>query len=174
MNSLGVEIPLEIKLVLEKKDFWETPGVSGRERITEGALPFKNKSNRTLFVRVAAHAAIGAAQKADSDLLCGLVSHPFSLVARAVAIKLIALFGDKGMQTIQSKISGMMHDGNAKKVALALRDAEIHQLVSHDCGDGCDARIDKGRSACNIFVSSWEVGGSNRSRPRLLRINNLV
>lgn len=128
MNALGAGIPPEVKLVLEKKDFWENPALRDRERATEGALPLKNMSNRTLFVRVAAHAAIGAAQKADSELLCGLVSHPFSLVARAAAIKLIALFGDKGMQTIQSKIADMMHGGNAKNVATALRDAEIHQF----------------------------------------------
>ena len=128
MNALGVGIPPEIKLILEKKDFWENPALRDRERTTEGALPLKNKSNRTVFVRVAAHAAIGAARKADSDLLCRLVSHPFSLAARAAAIKLIALFGDKGMQTIQSKISDMMHEGSAKNVAMALRDAEIHQF----------------------------------------------
>lgn len=55
------------------------------------------------------------------------MSHRFSLVARSAAIKLIALFGDKGMQTIQSKISDLMHDGKAKNVAVAVRDAEIHQ-----------------------------------------------
>lgn len=127
MHCLGAEIPAEIKSVLEKKDFWENPALRDRERTGEGALPLKNKSNRTLFVGVAAHAAIGAAQKADSDLLCRCVSHPFSLVARAAAIKLIALFGDEGMQAIQSKISDMMDNGNAKTAAMALRDAEIHQ-----------------------------------------------
>jgi len=35
---------------------------------------------------------------------------------------------DQGMQTIQSKISAMIHEGNAKNVAQAIRDAEIHQF----------------------------------------------
>jgi hypothetical protein len=128
MQALGTQIPSEIRSVLEQKDFWKDPEVDRRERTAGDILPLKNKSNRTLYVRVAAHAVIGAAQQADSELLCRLVSHPFSLVARAAAIKLVALFGDQGMQMIQSKISGMVHEGNAKNVAQAVRDAEIHQF----------------------------------------------
>jgi hypothetical protein len=128
MQSLGTELPSEIKSVLEKKEFWRDPAVGHRHRTITGDLPLKNKSNRTLYVRIVAHAVIGAAQKADSDVLCRLVSHAFSLVSRSAAIKLITLFGDKGMQIIQSKISDMIQDGDAKNVAQALRAAEIHQF----------------------------------------------
>jgi hypothetical protein len=103
------------------------PEVRGGDRTKGSGLPLKNKSNRTLYVRVVAHAVIGAAQKPDSDLLCRLVSHPFSLVSRAAAIKLISLFGDEGMKIIQSKIATMIQEGDSENVAQALRAAEIHQ-----------------------------------------------
>jgi hypothetical protein len=127
MQALGTQIPPGIRSVLEEREFWKNPGVSRRDYATVWGLRLKNKSNRTLYIRAVAHAAIGVAQKSDVELLCRLVSHPFSIISRSAAIKLIGLSGETGMQTLQSKISEMIHDGEAENVAEALRAAEIHQ-----------------------------------------------
>lgn len=127
MQALGTQIPPDIRSVLEEREFWKNPGVSRRDHATVRGLPLQNKSNRTLYIRAVAHAVIGVAQKSDVELLCRLVSHPFSIISRSAAIKLIGLFGETGMQTLQSKISEMIHDGEAENVAEALRAAEIHQ-----------------------------------------------
>ena len=60
-----------------------------------------------------------------------LASHGYGLIARAAAIKMIRLFGEKGLQKLRKKIQRVLTEEEPQPFAEALRCAEIqhYELV---------------------------------------------
>jgi hypothetical protein len=121
MAEIADRIPTELRGVMERKAFWGHPR---DERMRKSdLLPIAQPANRTLFIRLVAHTIIGGAQSADSDLLCRLAMHPYRMIARAAAIRLIAILGADGMSRLLSVLAGKIE--NDDSLAVAIRDAEM-------------------------------------------------
>jgi hypothetical protein len=80
--------------------------VDARERLQLGSA-----ENRSLYIRLAAYAAIGSAASQD--------------VARAAAIRLVQLLGGSALMRLSSAIRGDLGDRQADSLAGAIRFAEV-------------------------------------------------
>jgi len=88
----------------------------------------KHLDNRALYLRLVAHAVVGAAGQNDLDLLEKLAQHDYRMIARAAAVRLAQLGGDDGIKILQSAVKEAIERGNAEAFGIALRDAEIQRF----------------------------------------------
>jgi hypothetical protein len=88
----------------------------------------KSLDNRALYLRLAAHAMIGAAGQDNLDLLKRLTQHRFRMIARAAAVRLAQLGGDGGIKMLQSVSTDAIENQNAEVFGVAVRDAEVQRL----------------------------------------------
>jgi len=128
MEDDGGHIPKSLLSICKRKGFWEDPRAGKSKFLRRDLLPVKVKYNRALYIRLVAHAVIGASRMQDSYLLQKLAQHEFHLIARAAAIRLIKLGGEAGMRLLQSSTAEAIAKGRTESFAFALRDAEIQTL----------------------------------------------
>jgi hypothetical protein len=128
MMELRRKPPRRLLRILAKKAFWENPLAEKSNFSKKDLLHLRHGYNRTLYIRLVAHTAIGAARLEDSDILRKLAMHDYHLIAQAAAIRLIDLAGDEGIRMLQSGITEAVEAGQTKSLALAIRDAEIHKF----------------------------------------------
>lgn len=126
MRSLRSSPPAELLRIYEHNEFWRDPRAKSLSA-RRSQLPLKNIDNRALYVRVVANALSGSAGLDDLKLLQALAQHEYRLVARAAAVRL-AQFGDDGMATLQSTVSGAIERRVAENFGAAVRDAEIQRF----------------------------------------------
>jgi conflict system STAND superfamily ATPase/uncharacterized protein DUF4062 len=128
MGELKGKAPRRLLRILAKKAFWENPLAEESKFSRKDLLSLKNAYNRTLYIRLIAHTAIGAARLEDGDMLRKLAMHDYHLIAQAAAIRLIDLAGEEGIRMLQSGVTEAVEAGQTESLALALRDAEIHKF----------------------------------------------
>jgi len=129
MVQVGKGVPPSLLRVCNQEAFWHNPAGEKQETISaKQRLPLRYSDNRTLYIRLVAHAVIGASRLKDSDLLCRLARHDYQLVARSAAVRLVALHGDAAIRLLQGTISKAIESGEAESLATAIRDAEIQQM----------------------------------------------
>jgi conflict system STAND superfamily ATPase/uncharacterized protein DUF4062 len=124
MTEIGAPVPMELFEVAKKKGFWD-PHAERSKFSREDLLPLKNADNRALYLRVVAHALIGAAGLDNINLLAELAQHKYKMIASAAAIRLARVAGDVGIKTLQLAVSAAIERGNAESFGVAVRDAEI-------------------------------------------------
>ena len=129
MRDLGGPIPPELLEIVQQDDFWDDPRALSLKSAHSTERPLKSLYNRALYIRIVAHAVIGAARRDNLDLLKDLSQHKFRLVARAAATRLAQLGRDVGFKTLQSAVTDAIVHQHAEAFGLAVRDAEIE-----DCG----------------------------------------
>jgi hypothetical protein len=129
MAELGGRLPGEFLRVHKKKGFWEDSRNRRSKFSRKDLLPLKHLDNRTLYLRLVAHAMIGAARRNDLDILKRLAQHDYRMIARAAAIRLARVAGDAGIRVLQSAVDAAIEHGNAKSFGLAVRDAEIQKYI---------------------------------------------
>ena len=128
MTELGGHLPSELLHVHKKKGFWEDSRNRRSKFSRKDLLPLKRLDNRTLYLRLVAHALIGAARRNNLDILKRLAQHDYRMIARAAAIRLARVAGDSGIRILQSAVDAAIEHGNAESFGLAVRDAEIQRL----------------------------------------------
>lgn len=97
------------------------------KRFRELLLPLQCRGNRPLYIRLSAYALIGAARQSDQSLLCRLAHHPYRLIARAAAVRLVYFDGEAGLRALASTAVEAIKRGEAQQLAGALFDAEMAQ-----------------------------------------------
>ncbi len=127
MAEISRGVPLALRKIIDKAEFWGNPPSGTGANLARGDLPLRESGNRTLLIRMVAHAAIGSAQKDDWELLGRLTMHHYRMVARAAALRMIAVAGAEAIGLLQSLISRAIETGSASSLAAAVRDAEIQQ-----------------------------------------------
>jgi hypothetical protein len=128
MTELGGQVPVALLRIQGKKAFWEDPRGEWRRFLRSDLLPLTYQNNRALYLRMVAHAMIGAARRENADLLKKLAQHGYRMIARAAAIRLTRLAEDVGVRMLQSAATEAIEQGNAESFAVALRDAEIQRF----------------------------------------------
>ena len=128
MTELGEPIPTELLQILQRDDFWKDPRALNLKSAHKSSRPLKNLYNRALYIRMVAHALIGASRDGNLDLLKDLSMHEFRMIARAAAIRLAQLDEDRGIRMLQSVVTGAIEHQHAEAFGLAVRDAEIESL----------------------------------------------
>lgn len=127
MRELGGPVPAELVRICRRKAFWEDPRRRASRIEGKKQLP-KYLDNRTLYLRLVAHAIIGAAGRDDVELLKRLAQHEFRMIARAAAVRLAELGEDAGIRILQAVTTGAIEHGKAEAFGLAVRDAEMFRL----------------------------------------------
>ena len=128
MKKLGEPVPGELIDICRRKGFWEDPRRRNAKTAGKNDLTLKSLDNRTLYLRLVAHAIIGAAGRDDLDLLKRLALHEYRMIARAAAVRLAQLGEDGGIRTLQSITTNAIESGKAEAFGLAVRDAEMARL----------------------------------------------
>lgn len=88
-------------------------------------LPLANSDNRPLFIRLVAHALVGAATLEDAELLCRLATHGYRMVARAAGLRLVVLAGSDGIGRLQKALVTVDEHEDLNSLLTATRDAEL-------------------------------------------------
>jgi hypothetical protein len=127
MRDLGGPIPPGLFQIVQREDFWKDPRTVNLKSAHKTERPLKSLYNRALYIRIVAHALIGATQRGNFDLLKDLSLHSFRLVARAAAIRLAQLGKDVGFKILQSAVTDAIGQQHAEAFGLAVRDAEIEE-----------------------------------------------
>jgi hypothetical protein len=128
MEEIGGPVPNELVRICRRKGFWDGD-LSLRSKVAaKDKLPLKCTGNRALYLRMVAHAIIGAARQDNLDLLERLAQHNYRMIAKAAAARLAQLGGDAGMKMLQSGVTAAIERGNAEAFGLAVRNAEIKQF----------------------------------------------
>ncbi|MDD1757106.1 MAG: DUF4062 domain-containing protein [Methanotrichaceae archaeon] len=126
MERIAKRIPGFLRKLVGRKEFWEYVSNDDRPKLPRtDLLPLRLSENRRLFIRLAAYGMIGAATKEDKELLTKLATHNYGLIARAAAIRLVRLLGDKALRELSAKVEESIQKGESKSLADALRSAEI-------------------------------------------------
>jgi hypothetical protein len=128
MRGLGGSVPPELVDICRRKGFWEDPRARRSKIARKNELPLKSLGNRALYLRLVAHAMIGAARQDNLDLLKKLARHGFRMIARAAAVRLAQIGGDVGIRMLQSVSTDAIERRDAEAFGLAVRDAEIQRL----------------------------------------------
>jgi len=128
MKEIGGPIPIELLRICRRKGFWDGHLGRGSKVAGKEKLPLKYANNRALYLRLVAHATIGAARGDNLDLLERLAQHGYRMIARAAAVGLAQLGGDRGIKMLQSAVTAAIEHGNAEAFGLAVRDAEIQRF----------------------------------------------
>ncbi len=112
--------------IMESKEFWEYIPNEERKRLAKkDLLAIRDLSNRALYVRLSGYAMIGTANEENEKQLLGLAHHYYGLVARAAAIRLVRLLGDKALRRLGTMIDESIRSGRSKSLADAIRSAEV-------------------------------------------------
>ena len=128
MKEIGGPVPIELLSIYRRKGFWDGD-LSWRSKVAaKDKLPLKYMGNRALYLRLVAHAVIGAARQDNLDILERLAQHNYRMIARAAAARIVQLGGDDGMKMLQSGVTAAIDRGNAEAFGLAVRDAEIERF----------------------------------------------
>jgi len=126
MEKIGKGIPRFLLDILDRKEFWEyIPREERKSLLKSDLLPIKCLDNRSLYVRLAAYAMIGAAEKRDQEHLVRLAAHEYRLIARAAAIRLVRLSGESALRKLSIKVDDSIQKGKSTSLADALRSAEM-------------------------------------------------
>lgn len=126
MTKIKKRIPKFLTDISDKKEFWEYIPREERAKLPDNyLLPIRSLDNRSLYVRLAAYAMVGAANEEDQDRLLDLANHSYSLIASAAMIRLVHLVGDNAFQRLRAKIDESIKKRQAELIAEALRSAEI-------------------------------------------------
>jgi energy-coupling factor transporter ATP-binding protein EcfA2 len=128
MKEIGGPIPIELLRICRRKGFWGEDRDRKSKVARKDKLPLKCMYNRALYLRLVAHAMIGAARQDNLDLLERLAQHNYRMIARAAAVRLAQLGGDTGIKMLQSAVTTAIERGNAEAFGLAVRDAEIQRF----------------------------------------------
>lgn len=119
-------MPKFLRDIVEKDEFWQY--VSSKERHLQqkgDLLPILSVDNRSLYIRLAAFAVIGAAKKGDLDLLLRLTGHNYGLIAGAAATSIVDLLGDDALRRLSETVDDSIRRGRSESLAQALRSAEM-------------------------------------------------
>ena len=81
--------------------------------------------NRQLYIRLVAYGIIGSAKGADKKLLRKIVTHGYTLIARAAAISLVRVMGRSALEQLAEHIDYALQHQEAEDFANAIRFAEI-------------------------------------------------
>jgi hypothetical protein len=122
-------IPNYLSAFLKGRDFWGY--LSAKDRRAAAAheiLPVKAPDNRPFLIRMAGYAIIGAAQKKDEKTLIRLCSHNYSMIARAAALRLADLFGDRALTILADEVDDAVRERTINSLAEALTQAEMRVL----------------------------------------------
>ena len=128
MREIGGPVPIELLRICRRKGFWDDDRGRTSKVARKDKLPLKHLDNRALYLRLVAHAVVGAAGQNDLDLLEKLAQHDYRMIARAAAVRLAQLGGDDGIKILQSAVKEAIERGNAEAFGIALRDAEIQRF----------------------------------------------
>jgi hypothetical protein len=128
MRELGGPVPSELIDISRRKGFWEDPRGRSSKAAGKNDLRLKSLGNYTLYLRLVAHAIVGAAGRDDFDLLKRLALHGYRMIARAAAVRLVQLGEDAGIRMLQSFTTDAIERGRAEAFGLAVRDAETVRL----------------------------------------------
>jgi hypothetical protein len=128
MRELGGPVPIELVRVCRRKGFWNDDRGRASKVARKDRLPLKFRDNRALYLRLVAHAIIGAARTDNLDLLERLAQHNYRMIARAAAVRLAQLGGEGGIKMLQSAVSSAIESGNSEAFGLAVRDAEMQRF----------------------------------------------
>jgi len=119
-------IPKFLLDIMESKEFWEYIPNEERKRLAKkDLLAIRDLSNRALYVRLSGYAMIGSANEENEKQLLELAHHYYGLVARAAAIRLVRLLGDKAIRRLGTMIDKSIRSGQSKSLADAIRSAEV-------------------------------------------------
>ena len=128
MKELGGTVPIELVRICQKRGFWDNTR-DRRSRVpSKDRLNLKYSDNRSLYLRLVAHAVIGAAGQDDLKQLERLAQHKYKMVAKAAATRLAQLAGDEGIRILQAAVGPAIERRNAEPFGEAVRDAEIRRL----------------------------------------------
>jgi hypothetical protein len=126
MENIGEGIPQFLKEIQRKKEFWEyIPPKERSNRPEKDLLSLKDRDNRSLYVRLAAYAMIGSAEKKDQEHLIRLTTHQYGLISRTASLRLVRLMKEKAPALLSSKVDDVIQRGGAQSLASALRAAEL-------------------------------------------------
>jgi hypothetical protein len=107
-------------------EFWESKHGEERKKTNRAdLLPLKNLSNRPLYVRLAAYAMIGSSAKSDEPLLLRLAMHPYGLIARSAARRLVKFSGNALFGALTALIVDRISSGKTGSISAALVQAEL-------------------------------------------------
>lgn len=126
MSSICHSVPDYLSAAISTAEFWGgMHGVDRKKAKGSDLLPIKNTINRPLYIRLVAYAAVGSAGKPDEQLLTRLVTHPYGLIARAAAGRLVMLFGDAVLPMLSTLIAERMAAGKTGPISDGLVQAEM-------------------------------------------------
>ena len=126
MEYIGGGIPQFLQEIQSKKEFWEYVLPEDRaHRSEKDLLLLKNRNNRSLYVRLAAYAMIGIAEKENQEDLIRLANHEYGLISRTAAIRLARLMKEKALALLSSRVDDVIQSAGSKLLASALRAAEL-------------------------------------------------
>ena len=126
MEDIGEGIPQFLKEIQRKKEFWEyIPPKERSNRPQKDLLSLKDTYNRSLYVRLAAYAMIGIAEKKDQEHLIRLTTHQYGLISRTASLRLVRLMKEKALALLSSTVDDVIQRGGAESLASALRAAEL-------------------------------------------------
>jgi hypothetical protein len=128
MRELGGPVPIELVGISRRNGFWEDPRARRSRMARKDKLALKSLDNRALYLRLVAHAMIGAARRDNLDLSKRLAQHGYRMIAKAAAVRLAELGTDGGIKMLQSVSTDAIEHGNAEAFGLAVRGAEIQRL----------------------------------------------
>jgi len=126
MEEIGGGIPQFLKEIKSKKEFWEYISPQERpNRPEKDLLLLKNRDNRSLYLRLAAYAMIGIAERQDQEDLIKLANHNYGLIARTATIRLVRSIREKALDLLSSTVDDVIQKGKSTSLAEALRAAEL-------------------------------------------------
>jgi hypothetical protein len=119
-------IPRFLKDITDRDEFWQYISSKDRRRYNRQALlTIQSVENRSLYIRLAAYAMIGAAKREDEVLLLRLTNHVYSSIASAAAKATVRVFGESALRNLSKKVDESIRGGQAQSLADALRSAEM-------------------------------------------------
>jgi hypothetical protein len=126
MERTAKGIPRFLAELVVKKEFTHYIDLDERnEANPQDILPLVNTDNKTLYIRIAAYSAIGAATSDNLDNLDALANHQYGMIARTAAVKLVRLLGSNSLRRLSSNIDDAIQQGRSSLCAEAIRYAEM-------------------------------------------------
>ena len=132
MKEMGGPVPSGLLRICQKQGFWEDERSRRTKMLKKDKLNLRESDNRSLYLRLVAHAVIGTSGHKDLNLLRQLTQHRYRMVAKAAAVRLVELVGDEGIKILQSNVSDAIERRNAEPFGGAIREAEIEALKLAD------------------------------------------
>jgi len=119
-------IPKFLLDIMASKEFWEyIPREERKSFAKKDLLSIWDLTNRALYVRLAGYAMIGTANESNEKQLLEIAQHYYGLVARAAAIRLVQLLGDRALRGLGTMADESIRSGRSESLADAIRSAEV-------------------------------------------------